>query len=128
MDLSDTVLMCDPNESPPFHGFPSAEDGGHLEVNGGNNHDGRIKRNRSSPGTGSETSKRKLRHPVIGSKILVETAKEKGIYQVHSKKNSEEGDFQYCLVRDGKVYTLNLKRVYWEFIDGAEKVPLKSTV
>ena len=86
----------------------------------------KLKRNRSSPG--ELTSKRKVRHPVIGSYINVDTIDVKGVYLVHSKLNDEENDFHYKLSKKDKEVTLNLKRVNWVIFDRGEKIPLKSTV
>ena len=130
MDLNDTVsnemFKENSSESPPFHGFAS-ESGENRS--GEQNRKSILKRVHSSPGS-IEVPKKKnsSRHPSIGSKIIVDTANEQGVFMVHSKKDPSETDFMYCLVKDGKSVTLNLKRVKWNMIDGGEKIPAKSTV
>ena len=59
---------------------------------------------------------------------MVDTREWKGVCKIHSKKKESESDFTYNLVRDNKMIPLNLKSVWWELFDGAEKVPLKSSV
>ena len=117
-------------ESPPFHGFASANGEELSKECSNNSRKGILKRVHSSPGSIVEASKKKnsSRHPIIGSKIVVDTSTEKGIFLVHSKKEVSEADFVYCLVKDGKAVTLNLKRVTWSVADGGEKIPGKSNL
>ena len=86
----------------------------------------KLKRNNSSPGT--EYSKRRVRHPKIGSYIVLDTIDAKGVHLVKSKVNNEENDFLYNLGKEDKVVTLNLKRVNWQLYDRGEKIALKPTV
>ena len=135
IDLNDTVgtdmFKENSSESPPFHGFSSLNEGSkEIEFQNTNVKVQKsiLKRAHSNPSTVVDVSKRKNRHPPIGSKILVDTANESGVFQVVSKRHSSESEYTYSLSKDGKMVTLNLKRVTWEFFDGGEKVVLKGTV
>ena len=114
------------SKSPPFHGFSSPDQGEVNEVQIKENKTATIKRALSDPC--AEAMKRNARHPVVGSKILVDTIDNKGVFTVKAKKTPSESDYVYCLEKDKKEHTLNLKRVKWVVIDGGEKIPLKSTV
>ena len=112
------------SESLPFHGFPSPSKSDNEGLKESNN--ATLKRFNSSPGT--EPSKKRHRHPVIGSKIIVDSVDGSGVYEVRSKKNRSENDYMYCLMKDKKETTLNLKRVTWHNYDAGEKVPMKGTI
>ena len=101
LDLNDTVssemFRENSDNSPPFHGFSSGS-GGDQEMEVSNLIDkvpkSILKRAHSNPGEVTDVSKRKNRHPTIGSKILVDTANDSGVFQVISKKTqSSEEDY-----------------------------------
>ena len=154
VDLNDTVstemfreVSMEPENAPPFHGFTDFSPPVGNDVIVGNKKDKavtqnsaakksddnserpsvvKLKRNNSSPGT--EYSKRRVRHPKIGSYIVLDTIDAKGVHLVKSKVNNEENDFLYNLGKEDKVVTLNLKRVNWQLYDRGEKIALKPTV
>ena len=124
VELNETIFHEASADSLPFHGFPSPNNSA-PGVQEGPIKTGQVaplKRAHSSPGT--ENKILLSRHPTIGSKILVDTIDGKGVYEVRSKKNNSVSDFVYCLAKDGKESTLNLKRVKWSIYDALERVPL----
>ena len=130
IELNDTVsqemFSEKSSNSPPFHGFSSSDQSGVDEVQDNVIKIAPIKRALSDPC--AEAKKRYGRHPVVGSKILVDAIDSKGVFTVKSKKTPSESDFIYFLEKDKKEHTLNLKRIKWVMFDGGEKIPLKSTV
>ena len=53
---------------------------------------------------------------------MVDTADGREKYIVHYKVNPPENDFLYCLLKkDGKMHTLNLKRVIWDSAVSSER-------
>ena len=117
--------MFNETESPPFNGYDGYGSPEGEDVLGGNpKHDTpRMKRFHSSPGGLVVNPKKKgARHPEIGSEIVVDTADGREAFIVHYKVNPPENDFLYCLLkRNGKMHTLNLKRVIWESSVSFEK-------
>ena len=83
-----------------------------------------LKRNNTSPSNGQKVKRK--HHPRVGSSILVDTVEGTEVYQVVSKKNEADNDYVYCLSKNGKQSTLNLKRVKWHIFDSGEKIPLKT--
>ena len=130
IDLNDTVskemFVENSSGSPPFHGFSTVEINT-AQVNTENT-SVKLKRSHSSPGTAVASNKKKIRHPTVGSKVVVETVSGRGVYLVQSKSNDSETDFTYNLERDGKLHILNFERLSWAIYDGGEKIPMKNTV
>ena len=57
-------------------------------------------------------------HPVIGSKIWMETISGLCVYSVVSKKNIREMDFHYSLLNGNKKQTyFDLKAMSWGYTD-----------
>ena len=118
--------MFTETESPPFTGFQGYSSPKGDDVLGGNPLPAtppKMKRFNSSPGgLVSNPKKKGSRHPSIGSEIVVDTADGREVYTVHYKVNPPENDFLYCLLKkDGKMHTLNLKRVIWDSAVSSER-------
>ena len=112
----------DSSDLPNLHGFSGYTSPEGMDVLDGKARKSILKRNNSSPGTGTNgQNKRKTRHPPIGAYILVETIEGNLVFRVKSKKEKSDSDYVYDLIRNNKMTTLNLKRMNWEFFDGAER-------
>ena len=85
-----------------------------------------LKRQNTSQGSGSKNSKKRSKHPVIGSSIIIDISTGSEVFKVDLKREKSYDDFNYCVSNKGKMNTLNLKRMNWHYIDAGEKVPAKN--
>ena len=116
--VSQEMFQEESSKLPPFHGFSSPDQSGVNEVQDNVIKIAPIKRALSDPC--AEAKKRNGRHPVVGSKILVDAIDSKGVFTVKSKKTPSESDFVYCFEKDKKLlaggmltqfYLLNLNQL-----------------